>query len=197
MIVHLTGTLLAKEPHRCVIDVGGVGYGVSVSLSTFGMLPEAGGPVSLPIYTYVREDQLVLYGFAEELERGLFLKLIGISGVGPKTAIAILSGLPPIDLVDAIRNGDHGRLSSIPGVGKKTAERMIVELRDVLAREGKTSALRPGLPQSSFREEVLSALTNLGYKRPFAEAALAKAAVGEGTTIEAALRAALKELCRA
>jgi holliday junction DNA helicase RuvA len=197
MIVHLTGTLVQKEPHHCVIDVGGVGYGVHLSLSTYTALPEEGSRVSLPIYTYVREDALLLYGFAEARERALFQRLIGISGVGPKTAMAILSGLPPAELSDAIARGDQARLSSIPGVGRKTAERMIVELKDVLAREGRALPSQPGVRSGLLREEVLSALTNLGYKLPVAEAALAKATLGEGTTVEAAIRATLKELCRA
>lgn len=196
MISQLTGTLLEKQPNHCIIDVGGVGYGVHVSLSTYGALPEPGGRVTLPIHTYVREDQLVLFGFATAEERTLFLKLISISGVGPKTAMGILSGLPPAELVEAISRGDAAKLSTVPGVGKKTAERMIVELKDSLARE--VQLLRASASSSfpAVRDDALSALINLGYARPVADAALNKAGCSDEMSVEAAIRAALKELCR-
>jgi holliday junction DNA helicase RuvA len=197
MIVHLTGTLLQKEPSHCVVDVGGVGYGVSVSLATYGVLPEAGQPVSLPIHTHVREDQLTLFGFASGLERSLFQKLIGVSGVGPKTALAILSGLPPSDLIEAIGGGDAARLCTIPGIGKKTAERMVVELRDALARDHKLTSSQARSEGAGLREDALSALVNLGYARPVAEKAIEKAKPGETTKVEEVIRGALKELCRA
>ena len=196
MIVHLTGTLIAKEPNRCAIDVAGVGYGVAITLTAFGALPEAGATVSLPVHTYVREDQLTLYGFASAAERALFLKLIGVSGVGPKTAMGILSGLPNADLVAAIAAGDAARLATVPGVGKKTAERMIVELKDALTRE------QPFIPgaaagPASVRDDALSALTNLGYPRAVAENALKKVAGSSTMSVEEAIRSALRELCRA
>lgn len=196
MISQLTGTLLEKEPHHCTIDVGGVGYGVCVSLSTYGSLPELGVRVTLPIHTYVREDQLVLFGFATADERTLFLKLIAISGVGPKTAMGILSGLPPAELVEAIGRGDAARLATVPGVGKKTAERMIVELKDSLTRDLRLTHLAacPAFP--AVRDDALSALINLGYAKPVAEAALNKAGCSDEMSVEAAIRAALKELCR-
>lgn len=196
MIVQLTGRLFQKEPNQCVIDVGGVGYGVHVSLSTLSALPELGTQISLPIYTYVREDQLVLFGFATAEERLLFLKLISISGVGPKTAMGILSGLPPAELIEAISRGDSAKISTVPGVGKKTAERMIVELKDSLARDVKLTHLGGIAPQNVIRDDALSALINLGYAKPIAEAALKKTGCSEEMTVETAIRAALKELCR-
>lgn len=195
MIVNLTGVLLEKEPGHCVVDVGGVGYGVRVSLSTFSQLPDAGREVTLPIHTYVREDQLVLYGFATANERELFCKLISISGVGPKIALAVLSGLPPDDLVEAIGSGDAARLSGIPGIGKKTASRMIVELKGMLPDDlkvgGASGATR------SIRGDAVSALMNLGYPKAQAESALDKVELTDDTTIEEAIRTGLKELCKA
>lgn len=195
MIVQLSGTLVQKEPGHCVVDVGGVGYGVSVSLTTFGQLPEAGKEVTLPVHTYVREDQLVLFGFATAKERLMFRKLITISGIGPKIALAILSGLSPDDLLASVGRSDAARLSSIPGIGKKTAERMIVELRGMIPENFSTAGAAGGAP--SVREDSISALVNLGYTRAAAEAALAKARPDEGATLEATIRAALKELCKA
>jgi Holliday junction DNA helicase RuvA len=195
MIVNLSGVLLEKEPGHCVIDVGGVGYGVRVSLSTFGQLPDAGKEVRLPIHTYVREDQLVLYGFSTTGERELFRKLISISGVGPKLALAVLSGLPPGDLVRAIGSGDAARLSSIPGIGKKTASRMIVELKGMLPDDlgiGSASGAR-----RSIRDDAVSALMNLGYSKAHAESALDKVELTDDTKIEEAIRTGLKELCKA
>ena len=128
MIALLTGTVSSKAPDHCVIDVGGVGYKVLVSLTTFGSLPEVGSTLSLQIHTYVREDQLELFGFSSPEERELFQRLISISGVGPKMALGVLSGLPPRELAEAIGNEDHVRLTRIPGVGRKTADRIIVEL---------------------------------------------------------------------
>ncbi len=196
MIVNLSGVLLEKEPGHCVVDVGGVGYGVRVSLSTFGQLPDVGKEVKLPIHTYVREDQLVLYGFSTAGERVLFCKLISISGVGPKIALAVLSGLPPDDLVEAIGSGDAARLSGIPGIGKKTASRMIVELKGMLPDDlkiggGASSATR------SIRIDAVSALMNLGYSKTHAESALDKVELTDDTTIEEAIRTGLKELCKA
>lgn len=198
MIAHLSGKLLHKEPGLCIIDVGGVGYGVSVSLTTFSALPEVGGNVGIQVHTHVREDQLVLFGFATHLERELFRRLISVSGVGPKIALAILSGLSPEDLIHSIGSGNAPRLSSIPGIGTKTAQRMIVELKDVLPAiaGGKPFGVAPSA-QASVRDDALSALLNLGYPKGAAESALDKAALAEGTTIEEAVRAGLKELCKA
>jgi Holliday junction DNA helicase RuvA len=196
MIVNLSGVLLEKEPGHCVVDVGGVGYGVRVSLSTFGQLPNAGEEVKLPIHTYVREDQLVLYGFATAGERALFCKLISISGVGPKLALAVLSGLPPDDLVEAIGSGDAARLSGIPGIGKKTASRMIVELKGMLPDDLRIGGGASGATRS-IRGDAVSALMNLGYPKAHAESALDKVELTDETSIEEAIRTGLKELCKA
>lgn len=196
MIVQLNGTLLQKEPSHCVVDVGGVGYGVRVSFSTFGKLPEVGEGVTLPIHTYVREDQLVLFGFATTGERELFRRLISISGVGPKLALAVLSGLRPEDLVEAIGRGDAARLAGIPGIGKKTAQRMIVELKGMLPADLATGPGSAG-GEKTVRDDAVSALVNLGYTKAAAQAAVDKAACADDTTIEEAVRAGLKELCKA
>lgn len=196
MIAHLTGTLAAKAPDRCVIDVGGVGYGILVSLTTFAALPETGQRASLVIHTHVREDQLLLYGFASPEERLLFQRLIGVSGVGPKTALAILSGLPAEHLVEAIGSEDRARLSTIPGVGKKTAERIIMELKDRIARDVPCASPGPATSRGRMHEDAVSALVNLGYPRLVAEGALRKITWSDGMPLEEAIRAALKELCR-
>ncbi len=197
MIVHLSGILLHKEPGHCVIDVDGVGYGIQMSLSTFSALPEVGEAVKMPIHTYVREDQLVLFGFTTTEERKLFLKLIAISGIGPKIALAVLSGLPPADLIETISTGDAHRLSSIPGIGKKTAQRMIVELRGMLPDDLKAGGGVSTGHARSVREEAISALIHLGYTRAVAESALIRAKVATDATIEEAVKASLKELCKA
>lgn len=196
MIGFLSGSIISKFPDHCVIDVGGVGYTVSVSLSTFAGLPEIGSQTKLLVHTHVREDILALYGFATEEEKSLFLKLIGISGVGPKTALAILSGFPVADLVEAIGCENRALLSTIPGVGRKTAERIIVELKDRIARET-PSRTAPQSARGRLFEDVVSALTNLGYQRVVAESALKRAGWSDTMSIEDAIRAGLKELCRA
>src|SRR6188474_2551249 len=134
MIAQLRGTLLEKNPSRLIVDVGGVGYDVQVPLSTFYVLGEAGVQVSLRIYTHVREEVIALYGFATPLEQQLFERLIGISGIGPKLALAVLSGIEPGELVVAVQRGDVARLTGIPGIGRKTAERIVLELKDRLAQ---------------------------------------------------------------
>jgi Holliday junction DNA helicase RuvA len=195
MIAQLSGTLLHKSPQYVVVDVGGVGYHVMVSLTSFSQLPDIGAPVTIHTHTHMREDQLALFGFTTLEERMIFQKLISISGVGPKIALTILSGLPAAELAEAISREDALRLCSIPGVGKKTAERIIIELKDKLARDFPPSEL-PSTTQSSRRlyEDVLSALMNLGYQRPAAEKAMKRVSWQETTTIEAAIRATLKEL---
>ena len=199
MIAHLTGKLSSKAPDHCVIDVNGVGYRVTLSLSTFSALPGIGEPVSLTIHTHVREDQLTLYGFGTAEERSLFTRLISISGVGPKTALALLAGLSAAHLIETIGSEDMARLATIPGVGKKTAERIVVELKDKLARN--MLAFSPSLSSSSsaggMYEDALSALTNLGYHRSVAENALKKSGWSDKMRIEEGIRLALKELCRA
>jgi Holliday junction DNA helicase RuvA len=173
VIARLRGKLTEKEPARVVIDVGGVGYEVFIPTTTFTAMPNAGADVSLDIHTHVREDALTLYGFSSRQERRVFERLISISGIGPKLAVTILSGGSVEGLVGAIRRGDLARLTSIPGVGKKTAERIVVELRDKL-QEFTEEPAKPVV-----ETDVLSALENLGYSRPMAEAAVRRAANGD------------------
>jgi len=173
VIARLRGKLAEKEPARVVIDVGGVGYEVFIPTTTFTAMPNAGAEVSLDIHTHVREDALSLYGFSSRQERRVFERLISISGIGPKLAVTILSGGSVEGLVGAIRRGDLARLTSIPGVGKKTAERIVVELRDKL-QEFTEEPAKPVV-----ETDVLSALENLGYSRPMAEAAVRRAANGD------------------
>ena len=200
MIAHLRGRLLEKHPNRVTIDVQGVGYEAHVPLSTFYGLPEAGGDLSLRIHTHVREDALVLYGFATLLELQLFERLISVSGIGPKLALAVLSGIEPNDLVTAIKQSDIARLTGIPGIGKKTAERIGLELKDKLAAfvPADTSAAALGVPGGeSMRTDVLSALINLGYHRPLAERATDAALKTTPTgSFEHTLKLALRELAR-
>lgn len=176
MIAHLRGKLLSKHPNQVVIETGGVGYEVNISVPTFSELPAASAEVALHIYTHVREDVIALYGFLRPADKQLFEKLMTVSGIGAKLAITILSGMPTDDLMGAIRTNDIGRLTKVPGIGKKTAERMVLELRDKLQPAGPVSEAAPS--RSPVEEDVLSALVNLGYQRPAAEkavAALAKA----------------------
>lgn len=172
MIAHLRGKLLAKHPNQAIVETGGVGYDVTISVPTFSDLPGIGGEVTLHIHTHVREDLIALYGFLRPAEKRLFEKLITVSGIGPKLAITILSGMGADEMVSAIRGNDIARLTRIPGIGKKTAERMVLELRDKLPAEGVAeSPVTPAM--SAVEEDVLSALTNLGYQRAAAERALA------------------------
>ena len=171
MIAHLRGKLLAKHPNQAVVETAGVGYDVTISVPTFSDLPGTGGDVALHIHTHVREDTIALYGFLRSAEKTLFEKLITVSGIGPKLAITILSGMAADEMVNAIRGNDIARLTRIPGIGKKTAERMVLELRDKLPVEkhgeiAATPALTP------VEEDVLSALVNLGYQRAAAEKAM-------------------------
>lgn len=195
MIAFLTGTLFHKDVQRLVVNVGGVGYEVHVPLSTLYVIGEPGSPVAVHVHTHVREDALQLFGFATAPELALFERLIGISGIGPKLALAVLSGIEPGDFVRAIRQADIGRLTSIPGVGKKTAERIVIELRDRLPPE--LTGQAPVDAADDIRRDVLSALANLGYQRAAAEKALERVAgraVERG--FEAVLRDVLKELAR-
>ena len=171
MIARLQGTLLEKSPNRVVIDVGGVGYDVLVPLSTFYGLGDAGTAITLRIHTHVREDVIALYGFSTPLELDLFERLIGINGIGPKLALAVLSGIDPGELVRAIRAQDVARLTRIPGVGKKTAERIGLELKDRLPPAAAASDM-PAAADGDRRGDLLSALTNLGYKGAIAEKAV-------------------------
>jgi len=197
VIAHLAGTLRDKQVQRLVVDVHGVGYDVHVPLSTFYAVGDVGATVALRIHTHVREDALQLFGFATALEQTLFERLIAVSGIGPKVALAVLSGIEPEGLVRAIRASDLARLTTIPGVGKKTAERLIVELRDRLPKTTETTA--PGaIPgDDDLRADVLSALGNLGYQRAAAERAFDRViATVETRDFEAVLRAILKDLAR-
>jgi len=173
MIAHLRGRLIEKEPARVVIDTNGVGYEVYVPLSTFTAMPDIGVEVALDIHTHVREDIIALYGFSSRQERRVFERLITISGIGPKLAVTILSGGSIEGLVGAIRKGDLARLTAIPGVGKKTAERIVIELRD------KLKDFAEGPAKSTVEMDVLSALENLGYPHPIAEAAMNRALDGQ------------------
>jgi Holliday junction DNA helicase RuvA len=196
MIAHLRGLLLEKHPNQVIIEAGGVGYDVIVPVSTFTQLPGAGAEVRLRIHTHVREDALQLFGFASADEKNLFEKLISVSGVGPTLGIKILSGSArPADLILAIRTGQLEKLVRIPGIGKKTAERLVLELRDKMPApagdEPQAAEAPPAL--SAVEEDVLSALTNLGSARPAAEAAIRKAkASGVTGDFEALFRRALE-----
>ena len=199
MIAFLTGRVLEKQPTRVIVDVHGVGYELFVPLSTYYELGDAGAEASLRVHTHVREDALQLYGFLTELERQLFERLIAISGIGPKLAIAVLSGMEPRDLVASVQRGDVARLTGIPGVGKKTAERIVLELRDRLPQLAVPQAAETpaASPADRLRTDVMSALQNLGYPRPHAEKAVdAALAAAPDSTFEPALKAALRELMR-
>ncbi len=194
MIAHLRGILLEKHPNQAVVEAGGVGYDVMIPISTFAALPEPGAEVRLRIHTHLREDSLSLYGFLTEDEKTLFERLITVSGIGPRLAITVLSGLPIAELFGAIRAGAVERLVRIPGVGKKTAERIVLELREKLppaAAEAATPA-RPGA-LSPLEQDVLSALINLGCGAAAAEAAVRKArASGVPEDFEPLFRRALE-----
>jgi len=200
VIAHLRGRVLEKHPNRLVVDVNGVGYDVFVPLSTFYGLGEAGAEIALRIHTHVREDALALYGFTTLLEQELFERLIGVSGIGPKLALAVLSGIEPPELMRAIERGDVARLTAIPGVGKKTSERIVLELKDRLPRALAATAASAGDAPSgapAVRDDVLSALVNLGYHRPLAEQAVASAIKSEPDGgFERTLKQALRELAK-
>ncbi|MSO45813.1 MAG: Holliday junction branch migration protein RuvA [Acidobacteria bacterium] len=199
MIAFLRGQVLDKQPNLIIVDVAGVGYQVHVPLSTYYDAGDVGADVALRIHTHVREDALHLYGFLTVLEQQLFERLVGISGIGPKLGIAVLSGIEPRELVVAIQRADIARLTGIPGVGKKTAERIVLELKDRLAHltlpPGAEEAMAPPAG-ARLRDEVLSALQNLGYHRPSAEKAVDSAITKGSPTFEQALKAALRELMR-
>lgn len=198
MIARLCGTVLEKQPNRVVVDVGGVGYDVQVPLSTFYGLGEPGAAVTLRVHTHVREDAIALYGFASGLEQDLFERLISISGIGPKLALAVLSGIDPGELVRAIRTQDVARLTRIPGVGKKTAERIGLELKDRMpqaAAHGAPEGIESG---SGLRDDLLSALANLGYQRAAAEKAVdAVMKKAPDASFEDALRDVLRGMMKA
>jgi holliday junction DNA helicase RuvA len=193
MIAYLRGKLIVRHPNQAILETGGVGYDVAISVPTFSELPSLGNEVSLHIHTHVREDQIALYGFLRPEEKHLFEKLISVSGIGPKLAITILSGMPADDMVNAIRGNDVARLTKIPGIGKKTAERMVLELRDKLPPDQRQSAqVVPAL--SAVQEDVLSALLNLGYQRTAAEKAIS--AADKGGSFDVMFRGALAAIAK-
>ena len=199
MIAQLRGRILEKHPNRIVVDVGGVGYDVFVPLSTFYGLGDAGSDISLRIHTHVREDALALYGFRTILEQDLFERLISVSGIGPKVALGVLSGIEPLEFTRAIERSDVARLTAIPGVGRKTSERIVLELKDRLPRVQVEQAVAGEVEAApgGVRDDVLSALVNLGYHRPLAEKAVAAAikAVPDGG-FEPTLKQALREMAK-
>jgi Holliday junction DNA helicase RuvA len=195
MIARLAGMLVEKAPDRVVVDVQGVGYVALVSLQTFTALPTIGSTVRLLVHTEVREDAIELIGFADEGERALFHLLRKVKGLGPRTSLVVLSGMPAAQLAAVIASGDAARLQSIPGVGKKLAERVVVECRSAAAElaggHGPTTA--PGASGDGLLDEAVSALVNLGYKRPEAERAVTKARK-DGAALEEVIRTALMGL---
>jgi Holliday junction DNA helicase RuvA len=200
MIAFLRGRVVEKHPNKVVVDIQGVGYEVHVPLSTYYEIGEEGSDVALRIYTHVREDALQLYGFLTDLERQLFERLIAISGIGPRLAVAVLSGMETGDLIAAVQRGDVARLTGIPNVGKKTAERIVLELRDRLMQMA--ASVAAGAPAASagperLRGDLLSALQNLGYHRPQAEKAIdTTLGASNDATFEEALKSALRKLMR-
>jgi holliday junction DNA helicase RuvA len=202
MIGFLSGKILEKEANTVIVDVNGVGYEVSIPLSTFYELGDLGAEVKLRIFTHVREDAIQLFGFKTGRERELFLKLISVQGIGAKSGIAMLSGMSADEIVAAIRTDNLARLTSIPGVGKKTAERMVVELRDKIGELSVGAAATASTPaaaggSNAIFDDALSALVNLGYQKNAAEKALQEAAKGgEDLTVQKLLRGALQKLAK-
>src|SRR4029453_7494164 len=203
MIAFLRGRVLDKQPNRIILDVNGVGYDVQVPLSTFYEVAEEGTEISLRIYTHVREDALQLYGFISDVERQLFERMLGISGIGPKLAIAVLSGMDSRELIVAVQRADVARLTSIPGIGKNTAERIVRELKDRLTQLAAPAVVGPAAASAGdrLRIDLLSALQNLGYHRQQVERVItsvtsAADASAADVTFEQALRNALRELMR-
>ena len=196
MIAHLRGRVLWKSPQEVAVDVGGVGYRVSIPVSTFYRVGDEGDEVSLRVYTHVREDTLALFGFLTAAEQEVFERLIAVAGVGPRLAVGILSGIEVGELVAALRGNDLARLTRIPGVGKKTAERLVLELKDKMPALAAASAEAPAPPPAaSPKDDLLSALANLGYSRPEAERAVERAlAEGGDGRFEDLLRQALRKV---
>lgn len=197
MIGALRGRVLEKHPPRVLVDVGGVGYDVQVPLSTYGGLGEIGADVALRVHTHVREEQIALFGFLTLLEQQIFERLIAVNGIGPKVALAVLSGIQPADLVAAVQSANPTRLTGIPGVGRKTAERIVLELRDRLPA-ALPAAADADTPDGVVRGDLLSALVNLGYQRPAVEKAVADVLKQHpGAAFDEALRHAFGRLSRA
>lgn len=200
MIAFLRGRVIDKQPNRLIVDVQGVGYDVHVPLSTFYEAGDAGADITLRVHTHVREDALQLYGFLTVLEQQVFERLIGISGIGPRLAIAVLSGIDPRELVAAVQRGDVARLTAIPGIGKKTAERIVLELKDRLKQldTGAVAGATAAAPADRVRDDLVSALVNLGYHRPQAEKSVESALSSDPQLpFDQALRRVLKDLIRA
>jgi Holliday junction DNA helicase RuvA len=193
VIAHLRGRVLTKTPNAVIVDCGGVGYDVAISVATFAALPADGADCALHIHTHVREDALLLFGFAEPAEKRLFEKLLTISGIGPKLAITVLSGISAERLVGAIRAADHATLTKIPGIGKKTAERVVLELKDKLDDMAGIAPANATPSLGGTADDVLSALVNLGYPRPVAQKAVETAAKDTSISgdFEALFRAAM------
>jgi Holliday junction DNA helicase RuvA len=202
LIAQLSGKLVSKQPNTLIIDVQGVGYEVTIPVTTFYGLGELGSDVTLKIHTHVREDVLQLFGFATVRDKELFLKLLSVSGIGPKVAITMLSGMAAAELINAITKNDLGRLTAIPGVGRKTAERVVVELRDklskiVLAEDELAISPETALSDMAIKEDTIAALIALGYPKPLAERAVSSALSEEGeVSIQAVLKRTLKRLSR-
>lgn len=199
MIALLTGLIAHKSPDHIILDVHGVGYRVHIPFSTYYELPEEGGTATLHIHTSVREDAILLYGFRTRLEKSFFQLLINVSGVGPKLARDILSNIQPGPLAQALAQGDLAKLSTIPGIGKKTAERLVLELKDKVGKLDMSSLPAVDareIPASDVAEDVLSALLNLGYKEPQVRKALAGLDAGGDVSVEGLLKQALKTLMR-
>ena len=207
MIAHLSGTILSKHATSVVLDVAGVGYEVTIPVSTFYDMEEPGAQLQLRIYTHVREDALQLFGFRTSRERELFTLLISVSGIGPRSAIAMLSGMSADEIIAAIRTNNYARLTSIPGVGRKTGERLVIELRDKMAALSTPAldeqmAAAPGAAgappsEDALREDALSALLNLGYQRAAAEKVVNQALhEGGELSVELLLRRSLKSLSK-
>jgi Holliday junction DNA helicase RuvA len=198
MIAFLRGRIIDKQPNRLIVDVHGVGYEVIVPLSTFYEVGDEGADVTLHIHTHVREDALQLFGFLTVLERQVFERLIAVSGIGPKLAIAVLSGIDPRDLVGAVQRSDVARLVAIPGIGKKTAERIVLELKDRMSAFSTVpAAATPASAADRLRDDLVSALVNLGYHRPQAEKSVETALKSDPSmAFENALKQSLRALMR-
>jgi Holliday junction DNA helicase RuvA len=194
MIAYLKGTLIRKQTNQVVVDIGGVGYAAAISLSTFFKLAEIGSEVELLVHTHMTDSTLALFGFATSAEKEIFLKLIGISGIGPKLAMNILSGIEPAELEDAVRRTDVARISQIPGIGKKTALRVAMELQDKIEKKEKVLSAKG----SKEKEDLVSALVNLGFRRKEIEPTVDKvlAAGPEEAGFERMLRECLKHMAR-
>lgn len=195
MIALLTGKIVSKTPAELILDVSGVGYHVHTPFSTFEKMPEAGDEVTLQIFTHVREDALLLFGFFSKEEKEIFVKLLKVNGIGPKLALSILSGVPAGDFIEAVRNEDLVRLNSVPGIGRKTAEKIIIELKDKLKSMNVVSQHGTGSGRSSaVYDDAVSALVNLGYNKVQAEGVLGRVGVKKDASLTNIIKDALKEL---